>query len=104
MSYSAEDEHRHIEVKCVAKVCDGHRFFLSDNEHQTSLSPEHKDGYYFYLVFFDGSRNPAELVAIFADKLYPKAEMLPSSYEIRFDRKDFEKARKANVLPEKPEE
>jgi len=104
LSYSADDEHRYIEVKCVAKVSDGHRFFLSDNEHQTSLSPEHKDGYYFYLVFFDGSRNPVELVAIFADKLYPKAEMLPSSYEVRFDRKDFEKARTAKVLPEKPEE
>jgi Domain of unknown function (DUF3883) len=94
LSYSADDEHRYIEVKCVAKVSDGHRFFLSDNEHQTSLSPQHREGYYFYLVFFDGSRNPVELLAIFADKLYPKAEMLPSAYEVRFDRKEFEKAGK----------
>jgi hypothetical protein len=35
-----------------------------------------------------------ELLAIFADKLYPKAEMLPSAYEVRFDRKEFEKAGK----------
>ena len=104
LSYSAEDEHRYIEVKCVAKVSDGHRFFLSDNEHQTSLSPEHKKGYYFYLVFFEGSRSPVELVAIFADKLYPKAEMLPSSYEVRFDRKDFEKRPQAMECSEKPKE
>jgi Domain of unknown function (DUF3883) len=94
LSYSADDEHRYIEVKCVAKVSDGYRFFLSDNEHQTSLSAEHCDGYHFYLVFFDGSRNPVELLAIVADELYPRAELLPSSYEVRFDRKEFEKAAK----------
>jgi hypothetical protein len=95
LSHSAEDEHRYIEVKCVAKLSDGYRFFLSDNEHQTSLSAEHSDGYYFYLVFFDGSRNPVEVLAIAANQLYPKAEMLPSSYEVRFDRKELEKSKKA---------
>lgn len=94
LSYSAEDEHRYIEVKCVAKLSDGYRFFLSENEHQTSLSAEHRSGYYFYLVFFDGSRNPVELLAIFADQLYPKAELSPSSYEVRFDRKQFHKTAK----------
>jgi hypothetical protein len=79
----------------VAKLTDGYRVFLSDNEHQTSLSAEHCDGYYFYLVFFDGRRNPLELLAIVAEQLYPKAELLPSSYEVRFDRKDFEKPEKA---------
>jgi len=95
LSHSADDEHRYIEVKCVAKLTDGYRFFLSDNEHQTSLSAERCDGYYFYLVFFDGRRNPLELLAIVAEQLYPKAELLPSSYEVRFDRKDFEKPEKA---------
>lgn len=95
LSYSAEDEFRYIEVKCVAKLSDGYRFFLSDNEHQTSLSAENCDGYYFYLVFFDGSRNPLELLAIVARQLYPKAELIPSSYEVRFDRKEFEKPGKA---------
>jgi uncharacterized protein DUF3883 len=90
LSYSAEDEFRYIEVKCVAKLSDGYRFFLSDNEHQTSLSAQHCDGYYFYLVFFDGSCNPVELLAIVARQLYPKAELLPSSYEVRFDRKEFD--------------
>jgi hypothetical protein len=101
LSHSADDEHRYIEVKCVAKLRDGYRFFLSDNEHQTSLSAEHCDGYYFYLVFFDGSRNPVELLAIVANQLYPKAELLPSSYEVRFDRKEFEKSGKARVSPGK---
>jgi len=89
LSHSADDERRFIEVKSVAKLSDGYRFFLSDNEHQTSLSADHCDGYYFYLVFFDGSRNPKELLPIGADQLYPKAELLPSSYEVRFDRKEF---------------
>jgi len=89
LSYSDENEHRYIEVKCVAKVSDGHRFFLSDNEHQTSRSPECCDGYYFYLVFFDGNRNPVEILAIHAAQLYPKAEMSPSSYEVRFDRRQL---------------
>jgi hypothetical protein len=78
-------------VKSAAKFSDGHRFFLSDNEHQTSLSAAHRSDYYFYLVFFDGNRDPAELLAILADQLYPKAEMSPASYEVRFDRKEFHK-------------
>jgi hypothetical protein len=95
LSHSADDVQRYIEVKCVAKLSDGYRFFLSDNEHQTSLSAEHCSGYYFYLVFFDGSCNPVEVLAIVADQLYPKAELLPSSYEVRFDRREFEKPGKA---------
>jgi hypothetical protein len=91
LSYSSDDEHRYIEVKCVAKLKDGHRLFLSDNEHQTSLSAAHRKGYYFYLVFFDGHRNPVELEAILARQLYSHAEMLPSSYEVRFDRRKFRK-------------
>jgi hypothetical protein len=94
LSYSGDGGRRHIEVKCVAAVTDGHRFFLSDNEHQTSLSAEHKRGYYFYLVFFDGKRNPVELVAILASQLYPAAEISPTSYEVRFDRKEFRQSAK----------
>lgn len=89
LSYSANNEPRYIEVKSVAKVNDGYRFFLSDNEHETSVSAGHRAGYYFYLVFFDGSRNPAELSAILAEQLYPKAEMAASSYEVRFDRREL---------------
>lgn len=86
LSHSAGDEHRFIEVKCVAKISDGLRFFLSDNEHQTSLSSEHAEGYYFYLVLFDGRGKPSEVLAVLASKLYENAEMSASSYEVRFDR------------------
>jgi len=91
LSYSTDREQRYIEVKCVAKLSDGHRFFLSDNEYQTSLSAAHRSGYYFYLVFFDRSRNPVEISAILANRLYPKAEIMAASYEVRFERKEFHK-------------
>lgn len=89
LSYSAKDEPRYIEVKCVAKLGDGHRFFLSDIEHETSRAKEHCAGYYFYLVFFHGGGKPSELLAILADELYRHAELAASSYEVRFDRKKF---------------
>lgn len=104
LSYGPDDEHRYIEVKCVAKLGDGYRFFLSENERERSLSAKHPDGYYFYLVFFDGSRSPAELRAVAAGHLYPKAELLPSSYEVRFDRNEFEKSGKAGASTEKAKE
>jgi hypothetical protein len=90
LSWSAKDEPRYIEVKCVAKLDDGHRFFLSENEHETSLGKEHRDGYFFYLVFFDGGGKPSELLAVLACQLYPHADLAPSSYAVRFDRKKFE--------------
>ena len=88
LSNSAENRQRFIEVKSVAKISDGHRFFLSDNEHQISSSVEHRKDYYFYLVFFGTHGNPIELEAILARRLYPKAELLPSSFEVRFDRRE----------------
>lgn len=94
LSFSADGEYRYIEVKSVAKLADGHRFFLSDNEHQTSVSSEHRTGYFFYLVFFDGNKNPVELLAVLAEQLYPNADMSASSYEVRFDRKELRKSGK----------
>jgi Domain of unknown function (DUF3883) len=91
LSFSADREYRYIEVKCVARLSDGHRFFLSDNEHQTSLSKEYGDGYFFYLVYFGGDGKPLELEAVSAKQLYTKVELLPSSYEVRFDRQEFQK-------------
>ena len=87
LSWSSDRERRYIEVKSVAKVDDGHRFFLSDNERETSVSPEHCGAYYFYLVFFDGQGRPVELEAILATNLYTQAEISPSAYEVRFDRR-----------------
>lgn len=98
LSYSSVDDERYIEVKSVAKVADGHRFFLSENERETSISAHYRVGYYFYLVYFDGKRNPKEVEAMRADHLYPNAEMSPSSYEIRFDRRKFSIA--LGVLPQ----
>ncbi len=86
LSYGPDEQRRYIEVKCVAKLGDGHRFFLSENEYQTSLSNEHSDGYYFYLVFFDGSGSPAELISIHAGRLYSETEMVASAYQVRFVR------------------
>lgn len=46
-SFSSESEERFIEVKCVGKVEDGHRFFLSENERETTIMANgnlHVDG------------------------------------------------------------
>ena len=72
-SFSGEGEERFIEVKCVAKVEDGHRFFLSENERETSLLTQHRTGYCFYLVYFDGKRNPVEVEPMLAERLYVNA-------------------------------
>lgn len=86
-SFTSPDVERFIEVKSVAKVEDGHRFFLSENEHEVSRSQKHCAGYYFYLVFFDGKRKPVELEPLLAERLYENAELEPSAYEVRFDRR-----------------
>lgn len=70
LSFNTNNKHRFIEVKCVAKLSDGHRFFLSDNEHQTSLTKEHREAYYFYLVFLGRDGRPADLLAVLAEQLY----------------------------------
>jgi hypothetical protein len=85
LSHTAARRARFIEVKSVAKLGDGHRFFLSDNEHSVSCSMDHADSYYFYLVFFDGGGEPQDLIPILASELYGRADMAPSSYMVRFD-------------------
>jgi hypothetical protein len=88
LSYTAPRKQRYIEVKSVGKLPNGkggHRFFLSSNEHTVSLSAEHYDAYFFYLVFFDRNGQPKELWPICADELYQKSEMSSASYVVRFD-------------------
>ncbi|ULH06461.1 DUF3883 domain-containing protein [Alcaligenes faecalis] len=87
LSHSSKHQERYIEVKSVGKLPrgGGHRFFLSDNEHQVSLSNEHCSEYYFYLVFFNKNGQPIELQPIRADELYRKAELLPVTYMVRFE-------------------
>jgi hypothetical protein len=85
LSHTSPRRPRFIEVKSVAKLGAGHRFFLSDNERTVSRSPEHRDSYYFYLVFFDGEGQPRELRTELAEHVYGAAEIAPSSYTVRFD-------------------
>jgi hypothetical protein len=84
LSHSAAGQQRFIEVKAIAKVRGGHRFFLSDNEYVISRSPEHKDAYFFYLVMFDSNREPIRLIPVPATDLYRDAKIEASSYAIRF--------------------
>lgn len=86
-SFTSVDQERFIEVKCVAKVEDGYRFFLSENQLATSRLKAHRANYYFYLVYFDGKRNPVDVEPMLAQRLYANADMVPSSYEVRFDRR-----------------
>lgn len=93
LSHTSPKQQRFIEVKAVGKLTsgEGHRFFLSDNEHIVSTSDEHCGEYFFYLVFFDGAGEPFELRPIRADELYKQSELLPASYIVRFDFKRSEK-------------
>lgn len=90
-SFTSSGEERFIEVKCVAQSQGGHRFFLSENEFETSRSREHRAQYYFYLVYFNGKRNPVDLDAILAERLYSNSDMVPTSYELLFDRRKLNK-------------
>lgn len=87
LSHTSSKRARFIEVKSVGKMLGGggHRFFLSENEYAVSISPNHRDAYFFYLVFFDRDGMPTELRPISADGLYRHSEMLPASYVVRFD-------------------
>jgi hypothetical protein len=85
LSHSAARKARFIEVKAVAKHGGQHRFFLSENEYTVSRSPEHRGTYYFYLVLFDGERQPVELRPRLATSLYPSAEIAPASYTVLVD-------------------
>ena len=84
-SYTAVDKARLIEVKAVARLADGHRFFLSDNERQVSSRKRNRSSYYFYLVLFDGKGVPDEVTAVRANELYPNADLVPACYVVRFD-------------------
>jgi hypothetical protein len=87
LSHSALNVPRYIEVKAVRKLpkSEGLRFFLSENEYVISKSVEHRDKYYFYLVLFDGSSNPIDLVSVKEEEMYENCEMQPASYVVRFE-------------------
>lgn len=83
LSHSTAEQQRFIEVKAVAKVREGHRFFVSDNEYVVSRSRAHKDAYFFYLVMFDAGE-PSRLFPVPATELYRAATIEASSYAVRF--------------------
>ena len=87
LSHTDSRQQRYIEVKSVGKLPngEGHRFFLSDNERAVSESAAHRRGYFFYLVFFGRDGKPEELRPICAEELYPRCEVSPASYVVRFD-------------------
>jgi hypothetical protein len=87
LSHTSPAQQRYIEVKSVGKLPggQGHRFFLSDNEHTISKSADYRGAYFFYLVFFNGNGQPFELQPIRADELYERGELSPASYVVRFD-------------------
>ncbi len=87
LSHTAQRQQRYIEVKAVGKLPngEGHRFFLSDNEHTVSESAGHRRAYFFYLVFFGRDGKPEDLRPISAEELYQRSEMSPASYVVRFD-------------------
>lgn len=87
LSHSSSKKQRFIEVKSVGKLPkgEGYRFFLSDNENSISTSPEHRKDYFFYLVYFNGKKEPVELRPILASELYKLCNMSPASYVVRFE-------------------
>ena len=87
LSHTSPKRRRFIEVKAVGKLPkdEGYRFFLSDNEYSVSTSPEHRKDYFFYLVFFNGNKEPIELRPILASKIYELDRMTTASYLVQFD-------------------
>ena len=88
LSHTSAKKPRYIEVKSISKHSRRHRFFLSDNEHTVSCSPEHRNAYYFYLVALNDKGKPVELTPWLAANLYATADIAPASYTVLFDLED----------------
>jgi hypothetical protein len=88
-SHTLPDRKRFIEVKSVGRnrAGSGYRFFLSDREHSISQSADHKDDYYFYLVFYEDNK-PVAVESWKAADLYEISELGPNGYVVAFDRED----------------
>ncbi|MFN4236874.1 MAG: DUF3883 domain-containing protein [Vogesella sp.] len=90
LSFSAPGHERFIEVKSAGKDRRGgsFRFYLSENERAVSESATAKDDYYFYLVFFDKTGKPCDVLVKQAKDMYENSEMTPCAYVVRFDRNE----------------
>lgn len=86
LSDSAASERRFIEVKTAGRnyLDNGFRFFLSENEHKVSKRADHRDRYYFYLVFYK-DRVPYDVVPWKAADLYKIARFDFNGYVLSFD-------------------
>lgn len=87
LSETTAAERRYIEVKTAGRnhADKGYRFFLSETEHTTSLRVDHRDRYYFYLVYYK-EKAPDLLEPWKAADLYKIAELGPNGYIVTFDR------------------
>lgn len=85
-SYDALENARYIEVKAVGKIRGdkGFRFFLSENEKFVSEKNQSSGNYFFYLIFFGKDGKPESLRPFLASELYASAEIIPSSFTVRF--------------------
>ncbi|WP_083900866.1 DUF3883 domain-containing protein [Azospirillum sp. B4] len=85
-SFSSPGVPRFIEVKTVGKVRGGgYRCFVSETEYNVSKSSDHATEYYFYLVSLSSDGKPISLMPVRAEDQYKNSELLPVSYEMRFD-------------------
>ena len=89
LSHSAPGVERYVEVKTAGRnwTAGGYRFFLSEHERNISLTPEHTDQYYFYLVYYDDGK-PCALEEWRAADLYEAGTLGPNGYVIAFDKSD----------------
>lgn len=79
----AEKAHRrYIEVKAIAMRGEDVRFFLSENERRVSLSLDHVQNYYFYLVRFK-DHEPLEVRPVPSREMHAAIRLLGASYEAR---------------------
>lgn len=86
-SFNAPGSPRYIEVKSLGfdrrENC--YRFFLSENERQTSNSDSHGNNYYFYMVLYGKDSKPMQVVAKIKDEIYENSDISPCAYIVRFE-------------------
>lgn len=87
LSFNSSNTERYIEVKTASKdrAEGGFRFFLSTTEDKISISPECRNNYYFYLVYYDDDGNPSHVRPEKAKDFYKNCDFSPNGYVVNFD-------------------
>lgn len=85
LSHSSPNEQRYIEVKTAGRNFsgDGFRFYLSQHEYETSTKADHKDRYYFYLVFYEDGE-PVRLEEWSAFEMYRDGVLGENGFIVQF--------------------